>query len=402
MELQYTKLQQETADLQQTFELLAAELAGAARQIVNPGMCPPESLAGRISEARQQFEAVRAEVHGLAEGMMVQPLPALDELADLGSLQRLLESAAAAENNRRGATEEQTAALAVLARILTIAHREKKEFAPLAECHAATGELRDAIAGTAWPERHPDAAALVAGTHPLNSLLTLLDQADDLDEEQWVAQEDAVAALFGRTLVVAASRGKLEFSAGAAPVAEAEEPAVPEPAVAEVAPVPAAAAESEPVEEVPAPEAAAVEQEPEPVAAVEPEPVATAEPEPEPTAEPEPVAVATEPEPERAHEADLVAFAEAVAAEAEPIPVAAAQSLPEPAAEAPEPLVISMADAAPEQPPARVAEAAASAELPAFPDMRIGPAPAEGDDSRRTSPTDPQRPQRWGFWRGSR
>jgi len=44
---------------------------------------------------------------------------------------------------------------------------------------------------------------------PFASLLLLMDGQQDLDDDQWVAHEDAVAAAFGRALAVAATRGKL-------------------------------------------------------------------------------------------------------------------------------------------------------------------------------------------------
>src|SRR5207248_2295128 len=47
---------------------------------------------------------------------------------------------------------------------------------------------------------------------PFAELLSLFDGQQDLDDEQWGALEDAVAAAFGCPLAVAATRGKLGAS----------------------------------------------------------------------------------------------------------------------------------------------------------------------------------------------
>jgi hypothetical protein len=180
------------------------------------------------------------------------------------------------------------------------------------EAARAAAELEAAQAAEAAAAQAAEAAAAQAAEHADDALAA--EAAPTEPDTSWVAaalDEEPAAA-----------------EAQAEPV-QAVEPE-PEPVAAEVVQEPPH------LRVVAWDEDAALELEPEPVAAeaeAEPEPVAAeVEPEPEPVAaeaEPEPVAAEAEPEPVEA-EAEL----EPVAAEAEPEPVAA-EGEPEPVADAP-------------------------------------------------------------------
>ena len=95
-------------------------------------------------------------------------------------------------------------ALAVLDRVMALAHRDDPGFAALLACQARAAALRAKLKSAT----DVDADAIA----PFAELLSLFDGQQDLDDEQWGALEDAVAAAFGRPLAVAATRGKLGAS----------------------------------------------------------------------------------------------------------------------------------------------------------------------------------------------
>jgi hypothetical protein len=114
-------------------------------------------------------------------------------------------------------------------------------FAALAQAKARAQEIRQAVADPKAFESESAAAAIVDSTPAFTALLTLIEGRDLLDDERFAALEDSVSQSFGRSLAVAATRGKLAVAASAAPAASpaGERPAAPQ--REEPAPPPAAA-----------------------------------------------------------------------------------------------------------------------------------------------------------------
>lgn len=298
MEYRHKQLRQDLTTLSTAFGQLGAYLTEVAKDITSPGVSPSDKVVEQISAARKQFDLLGANVHALAAEMLVNPLVKLSELGSIAALDSLLVQAAAAEESRNFIETEREKGLAVLARVLSIAHRDSKDFKPLADSLATATALRNAIEGVKWPHRHADSAALIAEKHPLAGLLKLVETHDILDDEECLRLEEQVTEHFGRPLAVAVLRGKLVVSAGAkAPVA-APSPAVA-PAVAAQPPAPPVAAQppAPPVQAPPPP--VAVQPAPPPVAAQAPAPppVAVQAPPPPVAAQPAPPPVAVQPPP---------------------------------------------------------------------------------------------------------
>ncbi len=344
MEYRHQQLRQELSKLNKTFADLGATLTGAAKEITSAGIAPGDKLVEQITSTRKSFEAVRGSVHGLAVELLIKPLPKPDELSTIAGIDALLGQAANAEENRSLILDERAQALATLARVLSIVHREQGDFKPLVDCLAAAKGLSDAIANTPWPNRHTEAENLVADRHPLTALLSLVVNRDILDDDKWIQLDETVTVTYGKALSVAASRNKLTMSDGRKPATAPE--AAAKPAKAAEAPKAGPAANASPAP-APAPAAAPAASAPAPVAAAvaPPTPVMTTPAVPLPP--PAPTASAAAP---------VLAPAAAVST-----PVAAASVAPVPPAPVPAPVLVPAAAPAPQAAPAAVAVAEAEA-----------------------------------------
>lgn len=466
MHYRHTQLKQDLTTLSKAFTDLSALLIDVAKQITAPGIIPPDQLIDSLTNSRKQFELVRGSVHGLATDVMVTPLPKKEELASLAALESLLALAAAAEEKRIVFEAERGQALVVLARVLSIGHKESKDFKPLLDCLKAADGLRSAVSTATWPNAHPETDALATSRHPLAALLSLIEQRDILDDEKWIEIEERVEASFGKPLTVAASRGKLVIGSPAASAAKAEpeKAAIPKPAPELTAPV----AEVKPTVAAPTPEAPkAVE--PKPVVEIKPavaeikppvevKPPAESKPTPEvkaAEAKPAPAAAAPTPEPPKAApqiDVPKPAPVTAVPEPSKPTPVVAAPPTKPVVAPPPVPAAAAHAVASAEPPrpavvPEKVAEktpavsptpspnngpaingtasthfhAAATAPIVAAPprEARVATGSATVprvevkveesasdqilEEAKKGVSTDTaSRPQRWGFWRGNR
>lgn len=209
MDYRYKQLEQGLAALSKAFSELGVHLTDVAKEVISPGVMPSEKLPAQISASRASFEGNRSAVHGHAGAMLVSPLPKLEELVSIAGIETLLKASAVAEENKFSVEGERERGLLILARALTIFHKDSKEFKPLVDCQRTLSELKSAISNVLWPHRHPESELIVNDKHPVTALLSLVEQPEDLDDEVWMAVETAIGDAYGKPLFVAASRGKL-------------------------------------------------------------------------------------------------------------------------------------------------------------------------------------------------
>ena len=330
------------AALSRRFAGLAAKLAQAARELEGAGTLPPDSLLEEFAAARGEFIDLRSSVLDAARTLGVTaPAPtAIDGLKALEPVVRALAEATVNEPRRATLAEARRRVLVVLDRIMTINHVDDPNFAALLECQAKAREIRAAVLDPKGPTAE-SAAVIVEATPAFSALLTLIEGREHLDDAKFTVLEDSVTRLFGRTLTVAATRGKLV--AGPADLPRAPERPAPRPKTVEepVAPVVVAAA----------PSVAPRVQPPAPLLA---SPAAPAAASPTPSAAPHappPAPFYAPPAPSPAPPAPPVAPAPA----APPPPAPAAPPPPAPAAPRPP------APAAPPPPPALIKQEVAAA-----------------------------------------
>ena len=233
------------AALSRRFAGLAAKLAQAARELEGAGTLPPDSLLEEFAAARGEFIDLRSSVLDAARTLGVTaPAPAaIDGLKALEPVVRALAEATVNEPRRATLAEARRRVLVVLDRIMTINHVDDPNFAALLECQAKAREIRAAVLDPKGPTAE-SAAVIVEATPAFSALLTLIEGREHLDDAKFTVLEDSVTRLFGRTLTVAATRGKLV--AGPPDLPRAPERPAPRPKTAEepVGPVVVAAAPS--------------------------------------------------------------------------------------------------------------------------------------------------------------
>src|SRR5437870_4873679 len=233
------------AALSRRFAGLAAKLAQAARELEGAGTLPPDSLLEEFAAARGEFIDLRSSVLDAARTLGVTaPAPAaIDGLKALEPVVRALAEATVNEPRRATLAEARRRVLVVLDRIMTINHVDDPNFAALLECQAKAREIRAAVLDPKGPTAE-SAAVIVEATPAFSALLTLIEGREHLDDAKFAVLEDSVTRLFGRTLTVAATRGKLV--AGPPDLPRAPERPAPRPKTVEepVAPVVVAAAQS--------------------------------------------------------------------------------------------------------------------------------------------------------------
>ena len=118
--------------------------------------------------------------------------------------------------------------IGALTRVLGIAHMDDPAFPSLLECQAEASKLRlDFL--KAGGEGRVIADRVLEDIHPFEALLTLMLERDTLTDERWAQLETSVARKFGRTLVNAATRGRLSIAMAEKPAPAAPPPPPPEP-----------------------------------------------------------------------------------------------------------------------------------------------------------------------------
>src|ERR687887_86314 len=203
-------LVKQLAALTRRFAGLAAKLAQAARELEGAGTLPPESLIEELAAARGEFIDLRSSVLDAARtlAVTVPAQTAIDGLKALEAVVRALAESTANESRRTTLAEARRRVLTVLDRIMTINHVDDPNFAALLECQAKAREIRAAVLDPKGPTAE-SAAAIMEATPVFSALLTLIEGREHLDDAKFAVLEDSVTRLFGRTLTVAATRGKL-------------------------------------------------------------------------------------------------------------------------------------------------------------------------------------------------
>ena len=212
------------AAVSERFTALAAALAQAAQQ-VQAGTVPSETVVDEITMIRTDFVDVRHRILEAARSISIT-VPAISEVASVRALEPVLQAivqAVAAQEKKAALSEARTRVMAVLDRILTVTHSDGPNFAALVQCLVKAKEIRQAAQDPKAFDSE-DAPAFLNSIPAFAALLSIIEGRDALDDDQFAVLDEQVTQAFGRTLAVAAARGKLTVGAGAAPVAERSAP----------------------------------------------------------------------------------------------------------------------------------------------------------------------------------
>ena len=260
MALNTDELAQRLAALSERFAHLAQSLSQSA-QLAQSGAPPAESLIDEITSIRTEFVDVRQRVVEAAKALSVNA-PGMAEIDSLKALKTVIDAVAkgiADQEKKAALSEARTKVMTVLDRILAISHVDGPNFTALVQCQAKAQEIRQAAQDPRAFDSE-NAPAFLESTPSFAALLTMIENRDALDDDKFAALEDAVTQSFGKTLAVAATRGKLVVGAGAAPAAGRPAAAAPrglEPSPRMATPAPAAPQPAARVAAAPAAAAAA-------------------------------------------------------------------------------------------------------------------------------------------------
>lgn len=201
---------------------LASDLPALAADLQEGRLGLLKNTAERILSLAQNFDAYKKEALSLP-GADAAPLD-VDKLTSLEETETLLQSFH---------IQIRQEALQILDDVLSIFHKDKKDYQALQFCHTKAKALRQAILDIELPGLHPDVPALLNGTHPFSELLLLVRHHRNLDEERIEELEDHIQSHFGRVLFLSIVRDKLDFASRpgvepAQPPAPSEEAQIPE------------------------------------------------------------------------------------------------------------------------------------------------------------------------------
>jgi hypothetical protein len=245
------------AALSERFTTLAAALAQATQQ-AQAGTIPSEDVVDEITKVRMDFVEVRHRIVEAARGFSLT-VPVIAEIDSVRALEPMLDQvvqAIAAQEKKAALAEARTRVMAVLDRVLTVSHADGPNFAALVQCLVKAKEIRQAAQDPKAFDSE-DAPAFLNSIPAFAALLSIIEGRDALDDDKFAVLDEQVTQAFGRTLAVAAARGKLMVGAGPAPAAErGAPPASKEPAArpaAAAAPAPTRVLTSTPPPSAPAP-----------------------------------------------------------------------------------------------------------------------------------------------------
>ena len=203
------ELGQRLAALRADFAALGSRAAGAAQSLA-AALPPPTILLDELTAAGDAFAALRADVLDQAGALSL----VVDD-AGLGSLRDLepvLAAIAAAEKHRAQLAAWQAAreeALGVLDGVMALVHRDDKTLPGLSESQRRAREMHAALSGPAPEALEHETKMLPGQTRPFVELLALVDGWNVLDDDRCAFLQDAITETFGRSLALAALRGKL-------------------------------------------------------------------------------------------------------------------------------------------------------------------------------------------------
>lgn len=187
---------------------LARQLTDVAVQLQNPGCPPSRDLADALAAYAFRYQRLIATL-GLGPGE-----PALADLS------RIVES-----RDCRQFAEQ------VASQLAQLIHVDIRDFAPLDLCQHEATRLCTLASEADGRTEIPELQLLRQHRHPLNALLRLCDEGQQLSDADWNECHDDVVATYGRQLATALTRGRIQRR-------PATMNAVPAPVAAQ-APVPA-------------------------------------------------------------------------------------------------------------------------------------------------------------------
>lgn len=137
----------------------------------------------------------------------IAQLGAIHDGMTWGEVKRLLQSQPAAPQG-----DAKAQAIAILDRFDALDHREQPGFQPLIQFKQQVRLFRNQVNNAPANQLPADVNDLLSGKHPVTQLIKAVDEGDSLSDAQWATLQPSLEKVFGQTIAIAASRGKLYVS----------------------------------------------------------------------------------------------------------------------------------------------------------------------------------------------
>ena len=199
------------------FSALGDQLIPAAEQFRAGGAPPSEELLLAVSSARSRFASLVDRAKAAAGELGLAPEECgPTSLADLVKLAPTLRAAATARTRDEA---DRRKAIALVERVERLACPSQSDFGPLAACRRAARQIKRGVLSAERGGLADEARRLVEGTHPLNSVLSLIGADETTADGEWADWYDAVESAFGSSLAVAIARTRIVADASPEPAA---------------------------------------------------------------------------------------------------------------------------------------------------------------------------------------
>lgn len=193
MRREVTELEEQLQQLKSSGSQLSARLREAAAALVTPGVCPHADLDGMVSTYQEQW-------------------------GELSSTLQMTESSFSAEDGsnwekfERRLTDwrkaDDTQALLSVVEQIRVPVGSESLLAPVHQLHR---EVVSRLQKSPWSETTV-IEDVRAGRHPLCRLVSLVGALQDLTDDEWAVEMNAMQQAFGVALSTALARGKLSLS----------------------------------------------------------------------------------------------------------------------------------------------------------------------------------------------
>lgn len=245
----FGEFKDQIASLKERFSMLAERLGQLAQELKDPGRLSTAGLVNEMEGAQKDFLELHSKVLEIGNSLGIADFPENEKVHSLKDLELLVNSFAEFEDKRKTFEELKNRVLLILDRVSMIAHRDPIDFQPLSEIKAKAVELQQAIGDSSRPGSHREMEALANGSQAFSDLLTFIEASSELDDVRWGRVHESVEQNFGKSLAVAASRGKLMIATESIPqgplqLLSKKEPTPPLPPVLKPVGAPPAAGEA--------------------------------------------------------------------------------------------------------------------------------------------------------------
>ena len=195
-------------ELRSQMDNLSKDLFKAMESIQNEWILPDAGLKDTLQYVQILFESTRNILLEYIQSIQLPIKLVENQKFSLMALEGLFQKS---EEHLQNLNEEKkyNQILEILLKVSCIRYKDGQEFPALSPCHIQARELVEALQALET-DKNSEWDALIKGTHPLTVLIKLVENGERLNEEECNDCFEKLASTYGKTLALAAVRGRLE------------------------------------------------------------------------------------------------------------------------------------------------------------------------------------------------